>query len=243
MDIMSKVRLTRPPALDLFAPERAPDPHQVVALLALVGSAAAFVPAAQPRAAAPAKAVFDEYVGGEGGMPGMAYQFDPAGLAESNPEMVPWFREAELKHGRMCMLASIGMVVPAFVRVPGEQFQGSYTGWEAHDRPVASGAMGQILLFVGLFETLAGIPACVATMNGDREPGDFEFGGIFKPTDPVQLRRKQNAELKNGRLAMIAVLGELMAQQVSGYGTYEQLSIIIKDLPEFLANPTGILPF
>ena len=101
MDIMSKVRLTRPPALDLFAPERAPDPHQVVALLALVGSAAAFVPAAQPRAAAPAKAVFDEYVGGEGGMPGMAYQFDPAGLAESNPEMVPWFREAELKHGRV----------------------------------------------------------------------------------------------------------------------------------------------
>merc|ERR1719243_87282 len=102
-----------------------------------------------------------------------------------------------LKAGRMCMLASIGMVVPSFVRVPGEQFQGSYIGWEAHDRLVASGSLGQILLFVGLFETLAGIPACVATMNGDREPGDFEFGGIFKPTDPVQLRRKQNAELKN----------------------------------------------
>ena len=38
-------------------------------------------------------------------------------------------------------------------------------------------------------------------------------------------------ELKNGRLAMIAVLGELMAQQVSGYGTYEQLGLIVKDLP------------
>ena len=35
---------------------------------------------------------------------------------------------------------------------------------------------------------------------------------------------KQLKELKNGRLAMIAVLGELMAQQVSGYGTYEQLT-------------------
>ena len=33
-------------------------------------------------------------------MPGMAYQFDPMGLP-SNPEMVPWFREAELKHGRV----------------------------------------------------------------------------------------------------------------------------------------------
>ena len=42
---------------------------------------------------------------------------------------------------------------------------------------------------------------------------------------------------------MIAVLGELMAQQVSGLGTYEQLAVIVKDLPEFIANPTGILPF
>ena len=42
---------------------------------------------------------------------------------------------------------------------------------------------------------------------------------------------KQLKELKNGRLAMIAVLGELMAQQVSGYGTYEQLGLIVKSLP------------
>merc|ERR1719199_900126 len=172
--------------------------------LALTGASALVAPAA-PRAATALKAadeVFDysSIAGGESGLGGR-YDFDPMNFAGRYPGMVPWFREAELKHGRMCMLASIGMVVPAFVRVPGEQFQGSYTGWEAHDRLVASGAMGQILLFVGLFETLAGIPACVATMNGDREPGDFEFGGIFKPTDPVQLRRKQNAELKNGRLA------------------------------------------
>ena len=30
---------------------------------------------------------------------------------------------------------------------------------------------------------------------------------------------------------MIAVLGELMAQQVSGMGTYEQLQTIVADLP------------
>ena len=99
---MSKVRALPRRPRSPPAPERSRRlPAQVVALLALVGSAAAFVPAAAPRSVAPAKAVFDEYVGGEGGMPGMAYQFDPMGLSESNPEMVPWFREAELKHGRV----------------------------------------------------------------------------------------------------------------------------------------------
>ena len=188
--------------------------------LALTGASALVAPAA-PRAATALKAadeVFDysSIAGGESGLGGR-YDFDPMNFAGRYPGMVPWFREAQLKHGRMCMLASIGMVVPAFVRVPGEQFQGSYTGWEAHDRLVASGAMGQILLFVGLFETLAGIPACVATMNGDREPGDFEFGGIFKPTDPVQLRRKQNAELKNGRLAMLAFSGQVTQAVLTGH--------------------------
>jgi light-harvesting complex I chlorophyll a/b binding protein 1 len=37
--------------------------------------------------------------------------------------------------------------------------------------------------------------------------------------------------VKNGRLAMLAVLGEMMAQQVSGMGTYEQLGAIADSLP------------
>ena len=147
----------------------------------------------------------------------MPYAFDPMNFAGKYPGMVPWFREAELKHGRMCMLASIGMVVPAIVRVPGEQFQGTYTGWEAHDRLVASGSLGQILLFVGLAETLGGIPAVVATMKGERAPGDFEFGATFKPTDEKELKRKQLAELKNGRLAMLAFSGQVTQAVLTGH--------------------------
>mmetsp|Transcript_9712 Transcript_9712/g.33419 ORF Transcript_9712/g.33419 Transcript_9712/m.33419 type:complete len:219 (+) Transcript_9712:106-762(+) len=147
-----------------------------------------------------------------------SFDFDPLGFAErASPADMVKYREAELKHGRMCMLASIGMVVPAIVRVPGEQFQGTYTGWEAHDRLVASGSLGQILLFVGLAETLGGIPAVVATMKGERAPGDFEFGATFKPTDEKELKRKQLAELKNGRLAMLAIMG-LLAQDVVSQG-------------------------
>jgi len=160
---------------------------------------------------------YSSIVGGKGGL-GTEYNFDPLQLATKYPGMVPWFREAELKHGRMAMLATVGMIVPAFVRVPGEQFQGDYFGWECHDRLVAAGAMGQILLFVSLVETIAGIPAVMATMNGERAPGDFEFGATFKPTDPVQLERKQLAELKNGRLAMLAVSGMFTQAALTGHG-------------------------
>ena len=54
-------------------------------------------------------------------------------------------------------------------------------------------------------------------------PGEIPTFLGFKPEDPAVFKEKQQKELKNGRLAMIAVLGEMMAQQVSGMGTYEQL--------------------
>ena len=67
-------------------------------------------------------------------------------------------------------------------------------------------------------------------MDDAREPRGART--LTSHIPPLQVfAEKQLKELKNGRLAMIAVLGELMAQQVSGYGTYEQLGLIIKDLP------------
>ena len=62
-------------------------------------------------------------------------------------------------------------------------------------------------------------------------PGEIPTFLGFKPDDPAVFKSKQLKELKNGRLAMIAVLGELMAQKVSGMGTYEQLGAIVDSLP------------
>jgi len=58
---------------------------------------------------------------------------------------------------------------------------------------------------------------------------------------PYVFADKQLKELKNGRLAMLAVLGELMAQQVSGMGTYEQLQTIINDVPNYIEDPGNAL--
>ena len=83
----------------------------------------------------------------------------------------------------------------------------------------------QIIALVGVHELT------IAKQDYTKEPGEIPTFLGFKSEDPEVFRNKQLKELKNGRLAMIAVLGELMAQQVSGMGTYEQLGAIADSLP------------
>ena len=51
------------------------------------------------------------------------YNFDPLGLAEKSPEMIPWYRECEIKHGRIAMLAVVGFITAEYVRIPGDMYQ------------------------------------------------------------------------------------------------------------------------
>merc|ERR1712205_125849 len=83
----------------------------------------------------------------------------------------------------------------------------------------------QIIALVGAHELT------IAKQDYTKVPGEIPTFLGFKPDDPAVFADKQLKELKNGRLAMLAVLGELMAQQVSGMGTYEQLGAIAKLLP------------
>ena len=78
----------------------------------------------------------------------------------------------------------------------------------------------QIIALVGIHELT------INKQDYTKTPGEIPTFLGFKPDDPVVFKEKQLKELKNGRLAMIAVLGELMAQKVSGMGTYEQLGAI-----------------
>jgi hypothetical protein len=71
--------------------------------------------------------------------------FDPLKFSEKSPEWVPFFREAELKHGRISMLATLGYIVADFVKLPGDVHQVSSLA--AHDVAVKSGAMIQILFW------------------------------------------------------------------------------------------------
>ena len=66
---------------------------------------------------------------------------------------------AEVKHGRICMLAWLGFVAVdngARIYPLPEAYKG-LTSVTAHDALVENGAMGQILLFVGLAEMVSWI--------------------------------------------------------------------------------------
>ncbi|CAJ1425619.1 unnamed protein product [Effrenium voratum] len=136
------------------------------------------------------------------------YEFDPLGFSKKT-ELVPYFREAELKHGRLAMLAWVGMVVPDFVRIPGEKFSFEAVPLPIDGHDAFSGATGvnaQILFWVGILEFCCAKK--VFEWNSLEVAGDYGLTKFF-PSDEEGQKKMRTAELKNGRLAMLAFGGAI----------------------------------
>jgi len=151
--------------------------------------------------------------------------FDPCGFSNMNFDfsylVVPtkwteertglstlkWMREAELKHGRVAMLATLGYVaVDLGLRFPSPKYLG-LTSLTAHDAMVKSGDMAVGLVFIGLLELFSGVAIFEMSKGSDRQPGDYVFDPLGLASDSARLQRYQLNELKNGRLAMLAFSG------------------------------------
>merc|ERR1712054_199286 len=63
---------------------------------------------------------------------------------------VQWLREAEIKHGRICMLAFVGMVVQQFYQIPSMPQEPDWTKALAacYDSKLAALGVAQISLFI-----------------------------------------------------------------------------------------------
>jgi hypothetical protein len=151
--------------------------------------------------------------------------FDPAGYcAECSEGKLCFYREVEVKHGRVGMLASLGFVV-------GENFHPLFGG----DIDVPSYIAFQqtpLQTFWPVVVALLAIPEVYSvfsfnepwkgdnelwTVKTDRIAGDLGFDPLgLKPKNEKDFKTMQNKELNNGRLAMLAASGMIAQELVTG---------------------------
>jgi hypothetical protein len=157
--------------------------------------------------------------------------WDPAGFCTDCSEgKLCFYREVELKHGRVSMLAALGFLVgenfhPLFggdIDVPSYlAFQQTplQTFWPAVVAAIAVPEIYSVFDFQDPKVKAPGSPDDEPrwTMKTDRVPGDVGFDPLgLKPEDPEELKEMQTKELNNGRLAMIGAAGMIAQELVSG---------------------------
>ena len=131
-------------------------------------------------------------------------------------DTVYWMREAELKHGRVAMLAWTGWLAtdgalgPVPFRFPGQIYQDVPDSLHAHDIMVGQGSLGFMLLAIGFVEfCMSAVLVEVAKGESDREAGDFKLDplGFLKDKSKEDIDTMKLKELQNGRAAMMAFSG------------------------------------
>lgn len=140
----------------------------------------------------------------DGSMPA-DYGFDPFFLG-IYPDALKWFREGELYNGRICMFAVPGMILPELAGLPPWYEAGQAQG------PLPNGTLLLIELAVwAVFEY--------------KRYENFKKVGVtgllgFAPFDPLGLNTpyRECAEIKNGRLAMLAFVGIVVQSVVQNKG-------------------------
>merc|ERR1712012_1152416 len=149
--------------------------------------------------------------------------WDPLGMSsDGDLESFKRRRATELKHGRVSMLACLGYISPEYFKFPGYcspssslTFSDIPNGLAALSKVPGAGWL-QMIAFVGAMEKgfLQHDPA--------RAPGDFANAGALgvpngKITSQGEARtRKLNAEIANGRLAMMAIIGMFYQDGLTG---------------------------
>lgn len=147
----------------------------------------------------------------DGSRPG-DYGFDPLYL--SDYINLDYAAASELKHGRICMLAALGMVVQEFVHLPNVLYSEPNPLKAIYSVPVIGWI--QIITVICLIE--------LVTFKKTYTSGaDLGFDPLNMGTSDKIKQYKVN-EVKNGRLAMIAVIGFIVQILVTGKPVIAQLT-------------------
>ncbi|CAK0903697.1 unnamed protein product, partial [Prorocentrum cordatum] len=148
----------------------------------------------------------------------------PRGVSSTRPGSARWatregfrsLRTAELKHGRVAMMAALGFVAQQCVKFPG--FESVPEGVGAVTTAPGTHGFAALFLFAGAMELAAW------TQGPKKEAGNFGdplgLSNIFGYDEDMR-----NKELNNGRFAMFAAVGILSAELLTGKVGMNQLLI------------------
>merc|ERR1719185_33032 len=190
-----------------------------IAMLTLAGEEASEAPAA------PAPFIGVEYAKSLPGVTCPLGFFDPLGFCSTDDiteGKIKFYREVELKHGRVGMLAALGFVV-------GESFHPLFGGdidvpaYLAFQQTPLQAFWPAVVLAIAIpeiysvlsFEPVPGGKAW--SIRSDHDSGNLGFDPLdLKPTDPDALKQMQTDELTYGRWGMLATAGMILQEVVTG---------------------------
>jgi len=140
--------------------------------------------------------------------------FDPAGFSKvGDKEGFCNLRSAEIKHGRVAMMAAVGALAQHFIKFPG--FESVPAGLTAVT--TAPGTYG----FAALFLVSGALELGVWVEDPSKEPGNFgDPAGLGMYDDEMRCR-----EINNGRFAMFAALGIISAELLTGKDAAQQFGL------------------
>lgn len=168
--------------------------------------------------------------------------FDPLGFAKTSEDLMN-YREAEVKHARLAMLAAAGWPLSEVFDKKIASALNLAPVLDASDRvpSLLNGGLGKISPFywVACIGMAAAIDLYGITVSkqgkSDYFPGNLGFDplGVY-PKDEDGQKWMQLAEIKNGRLAMIAIFAFAIQEAVSKVGVVDETPLFFFPLMQTL---------
>mmetsp|Transcript_4209 Transcript_4209/g.5921 ORF Transcript_4209/g.5921 Transcript_4209/m.5921 type:complete len:205 (-) Transcript_4209:315-929(-) len=150
--------------------------------------------------------------------------FDPAGFVETDAQLEQYslYKESEIKHGRVAMLAAPGFLLA-------EKFHPLFGGdidtpsYVAFQQTPLQKFWPFVVAAIGFIEFKSSVPTYedpdkeMWSIKPDHTPGNLGFDPLgLMPKDAAGAKAVATREINNGRLAMIGIAGMIAQELVTG---------------------------